>query len=51
MRTGHIGQELSQEGQRGEKGVSAIGDRDFEMPKSLDIKNSEIAICDFAISS
>jgi hypothetical protein len=27
----------------------SIGDRDFEMPKSLDIKNSEIAICDFPI--
>jgi hypothetical protein len=26
-----------------------IGDRDFKMSKSLDIKNPEIAICDFAI--
>jgi hypothetical protein len=26
-----------------------IGDRDFEMSNSLDNKNPEIAICDFAI--
>jgi hypothetical protein len=25
----------------------SIGDWDFEMPKSLDVKNPEIAICDF----
>jgi hypothetical protein len=27
----------------------SIGDRDFEMSKSFDNKNPEIAICDFAI--
>jgi hypothetical protein len=29
----------------------SIGDRDFEMTKTLDNKNPEIAICDIAIQS
>jgi hypothetical protein len=28
-----------------------IGDRDFEMTKSLDLKNPDFAICDIAIQS
>jgi hypothetical protein len=31
-------------------GVSGIGDRDFEMSKSLDNEKPEIAICDFVES-